>query len=57
MTRIDRARAEGIAITPRGEPLFARDWARWVELGAIDDRSTEEREEDRALQDAADYDR
>ena len=54
VTRADRARAEGIVLTPAGEPLFARDWARWVELGAVDDRTAAEVEEDAVLRAAAD---
>jgi hypothetical protein len=51
--RRNRARQEGIVLTPRGEPLFARDFKRYADLGAIDDRSVVEREMDRAYQSAA----
>ena len=46
----DRARTEGITFTPRGEPLFARDLARWAELRREeqerDVRTPAERDED-----------
>ena len=43
--REDMARAEGIALGPSPQglrPIFQRDMARWIELGAIDSRSAEE---------------
>lgn len=30
--QMDQARGEGIVFTPQGEPLFARDFARWGEI-------------------------
>lgn len=45
------ARAEGIALTPRGEALFARDVARLAEIRARDTRTPEMRAADTAEQD------
>ena len=42
------ARAEGIALTPSGEALFARDAPRLAELRAEDQRTPEEIAEDAA---------
>lgn len=42
------ARAEGIALTPRGEALFARDAARLAELRAEDQRTPGEIADDAA---------
>lgn len=44
----DAARAEGIALTPSGDALFARDAARLAELRAADQRTPAERAEDAA---------
>ena len=45
--RHEAARAEGIALTPQGQPLFARDMARWLELGATPSQLTDaQRDED-----------
>ncbi len=45
------ARAEGIALTPQGEALFARDAARLNEIRARDSRTPEMRDQDIAEQD------
>lgn len=44
------ARAEGIALTPSGQALFARDAARLAELRAADQRTPAEIAEDAAAQ-------
>jgi hypothetical protein len=46
------ARAEGIALTPSGDALFARDAARLAELRAADQRTPAEIAEDAAAQSA-----
>lgn len=55
MTRTEKlkqiARDEGIVLTPRGEPLYARDMKRWREIQQRDLRTEEQREID-AIEDA-----
>ena len=48
------ARAAGIALTPRGEALFARDVAKLAEIRARDTRTAAERAEDEAASAAYD---
>jgi hypothetical protein len=47
------ARAEGIALTPSGEALFARDARRLAELRAEDQRTPAEIAEDAAAESEA----
>lgn len=44
-----KARQEGIALTPAGEPLFARDVPRFREIKAMDLRTDREKDIDRAF--------
>jgi hypothetical protein len=46
---LDKAREEGIALTPGGQPLFARDAARMREIRTMDLRTPEERAIDDAI--------
>jgi hypothetical protein len=48
---LNRARAEGIELTPRGEPLFARDLKRFAEI-VREEQERDVRTEAEKLEDA-----